>query len=166
MTRRDRLDQSMRGGGERGWYGCGRRTKKAIAWLGMGLLACVAGTGFLVDRPSGSAQATLDETKELDGRLTAAVVVTDELESDRWGRFSFEGFGARPLRLIPIALRSEISLLREHRDRLRDWRRFDPEGNPFPDLPVTDEAPPRMDSGHPDPDRLLPSSRPVTENVP
>lgn len=165
MTRRDRFDRSMRGGDELGWYGRGRRTRKPIAWLGVGLLACVAGTGFLVDRQGGAAQATLDGAKQLDGRLATNAVVTEALESDLWGRFSFAGLGARPPRLVPIALRSEISLLREHRDRVRDRHRFDPDGNPFPDLPVTDDAPPRMDSGHPDPDRLLPSSRPVTENV-
>jgi hypothetical protein len=89
----------------------------------------------------------------------------EELERDWRGQFNFEGFGGHAPRLVPIAVRREISILREHRDRTQERRQLDLRRRPFPDLPIADDAPPRMDSGHPDPDRVLPSSRPVTESV-
>jgi hypothetical protein len=131
----------------------------------MSTFTCAAVAGFVVDRRGGSALGSLDETKQIDGRLATTVVETKDLARDSLGRVSFDGLGGRPTRLVPVAFRSEISLLREHRDRVRDRRQHDLRRTPFPDLPIAEEAPPRMDSGQPDPDRLLPSSRPVTEET-
>jgi hypothetical protein len=131
----------------------------------MGLAVGVAVAAFLVERPGGAVQAFLADASPRDGRLTTTVLNMEELERDWRGRFNFEGFGGHPPRLVPIAVRRDISVLREHRDRAQERRQLDLRRRPFPDLPIADDAPPRMDSGHPDPDRVLPSSRPVTESV-
>jgi hypothetical protein len=136
-----------------------------MAWLVVGTLVCATAAGFVGDRQGGSAQAILDETSHKEGILTTAVLETSDLERDSFGQFRFEGWGARPARFAPVALRSEISLLHEHRDRVRDRHGLDLRQSPFPDLPARDDQPPRMDSGHPDPDRLLPSSQPVLEDA-
>ena len=166
MARRVRFVRIVHGGGEgHGRYERLRRNRKATAWLVVGTFFCAAVAGFLIERQDGAALALLDETSEMDGRLATTVLETGALERDALGRVSFEGWGARRPRLVPVALQSEISLLREHRDRVRDRRWLDLPRRSFPDLPIADDAPPRMDSGHPDPDRLLPSSRPVTEDA-
>lgn len=166
MTRRSTFVRRVRGErDERGRYASAQRRRKPIEWFAMGMVVCTVVAALFFERPDGAVQAILADASPRDGRLTTTVLKLDELERDWRGRFNFEGFGGAAPRVVPIAIRREVSTLREHRDRAQERRQIDLRRRPFPDLPIGDDAPPRMDSGHPDPDRVLPSSRPVTESV-
>jgi hypothetical protein len=166
MARRDPFVSSVPGAAKkRGRDERVHRARNAIAWLVAATFVCSAVVSSVIDRRAGSALAVLDETTPSDGRLTTTVLATEDLERDSLGRVYFDGWGALPPRSVPVALRNEISVLSEHRDRVRDRSPLDLLRSPFPDLPIADDVPPRMDSGHPDPDRLLPSSRPAAEDA-
>lgn len=155
MRRRDRFAGDVATG-----IGSPSRPAMPIAWLAIGISSCLAVATVVVDRRVGSAQVILDDMGGGDGVLATAVVETRDLERDSFGIPRFDELGARRPRSIPVALQREIFLLHEHRDRLSNGRWPDPRRDAFPDLPTSEGSPPRMDSGHPDPDRLLPSSWP------
>lgn len=66
-----------------------------------------------------------------------------------------------PPRPVPSEIRERLTALRAYRDRVRSARRPRPARVRIPSSQRPDLVPPRMDSGDPDPDRLLPSSRPA-----
>jgi hypothetical protein len=63
-------------------------------------------------------------------------------------------------RPVPIEIRNRLTALRAYRDRVRRARRPRPAKVRVPAPVRPDLVPPRMDSGEPQPDWLLPSARP------
>lgn len=164
MARRDRFVRHITRNGQKGRSGARPyRDPGATVWVAMVAFVCAFAVAVVLGCQSAVALASAHETKASDGRpvngLEALV-----LERDSFGRVRLAGAEATP-RLVPAALKKEISVLREHRDRVREQRWPDLRHRPFPKLPIADDAPPRMDRGGSDPDRLLPPSRPVVEEV-
>lgn len=115
--------------------------------------------GFLVLIAHGPAHAQADavDSSALKGR----VIEREDLPADELGHPIVDGLpGFLPAREVPQGMRDEMVPLEEERDRVLDSARAARAIKEVSRLPSDAGAPPAMDGGNPDPDRLLPTSQP------
>jgi hypothetical protein len=103
-----------------------------------------------LDAPAPAAAADGDASV-----LPGLIIEFDQVEIDAAGRVRDDTLpGARPRRPMSAAVRQRVDALRVNRDAIGARSAAGAAFSPMAPLPGDDNAPPRLDSGAADPDRL------------
>jgi hypothetical protein len=132
------------------------RHARVVTTLFVGSLAWVCGTLLWVEVTRAQSEATADPTLQRE-----QVIRLEDVPIDQAGRPIVEGLpGVQSRREVSQAERDALKPLEEERDRVLSGAPVARRAGRTSRLPQHEGAPPPMDSGDPDPDRLRPESQP------
>ena len=129
-----------------------------IALTSLALVSCVlAGprATALASIPPSDAPASAGAADGDASVLPGLIIEFDQIEIDAAGRVRDEALpGARPRSPLSAAVRQRVDALRARREAVGVRSAVGAAFSPLEPLPGDGDAPPRLDSGDPDPDRL------------